>query len=270
MGGKLDQIRGRIKEAGAPADDDGLKREGKLDQVVGKAKEKVKEEADKMKHTRSLPSLQEEVDVAARSSAQAPSEAALMRAVLEDALECFQMKFDIERPLAKRKAREAEEWFFNDDSSDRSAYGRDLCGCGQSRLGTSPIALSDKGGEQYEPDKEPGDALVGHLAHRDGLIASGYHSNSSHRYYTGSACDRCWRFDSGRSVSYSISLIASLMSDWNSSIALLTTDLQRSRAVKRQKRVGQYAWLLMVALSTQKKKIEELENRLQERVPPSQ
>lgn len=122
MGGKLDQIRGRIKEAGALADDDGLKREGKLDQVAGKAKEKVKEAADKMKHTRSLPGLQEEVDVAARSSAQAPSEAALMRAVLEDALECFQMKFDIERPLAKRKAREAEEWFFNDDSSELFSF----------------------------------------------------------------------------------------------------------------------------------------------------
>jgi uncharacterized protein YjbJ (UPF0337 family) len=51
MGGKLEPIRGRIKEAaGAPADDDGLNGEGKLDQVVGKVKENAKEEADKMKH----------------------------------------------------------------------------------------------------------------------------------------------------------------------------------------------------------------------------
>jgi uncharacterized protein YjbJ (UPF0337 family) len=51
MGGKLDRIRGRIKEAaGALAEDDGLNREGKLDQVVGKVKEKAKEAADKMKH----------------------------------------------------------------------------------------------------------------------------------------------------------------------------------------------------------------------------
>lgn len=49
MGENLDRIRGRIKEAaGAPADDDGLNREGKLDQVVGKVKEKAKEAADKM------------------------------------------------------------------------------------------------------------------------------------------------------------------------------------------------------------------------------
>jgi uncharacterized protein YjbJ (UPF0337 family) len=42
MGGKIDQTKGRIKEAaGVLADDDGLKREGKLDQVVGKVKEKV-------------------------------------------------------------------------------------------------------------------------------------------------------------------------------------------------------------------------------------
>jgi uncharacterized protein YjbJ (UPF0337 family) len=41
MGGQLDQIKGRIKEAvGALADDDSLKREGKLDQVVGKVKKK--------------------------------------------------------------------------------------------------------------------------------------------------------------------------------------------------------------------------------------
>ena len=42
MGGKLDQIKGRIKEAaGVLADDDSLKREGQLDQAVGKVKEKA-------------------------------------------------------------------------------------------------------------------------------------------------------------------------------------------------------------------------------------
>jgi uncharacterized protein YjbJ (UPF0337 family) len=42
MGGKMDQIKGRIKEAaGVLADDDSLKNEGKLDQVAGKVKEKV-------------------------------------------------------------------------------------------------------------------------------------------------------------------------------------------------------------------------------------
>jgi len=50
MGGKMDQIKGRIKEAaGVLTDDDRLKREGKLDQVVGKVKEKVERPADAMK-----------------------------------------------------------------------------------------------------------------------------------------------------------------------------------------------------------------------------
>jgi uncharacterized protein YjbJ (UPF0337 family) len=42
MGGKMDQMKGRVKEAvGVLADDDSLKSEGKLDQVVGKVKEHV-------------------------------------------------------------------------------------------------------------------------------------------------------------------------------------------------------------------------------------
>jgi uncharacterized protein YjbJ (UPF0337 family) len=42
MGGKMDQIKGRITEAaGVLADDASLTSEGKLDQVVGKVKEKV-------------------------------------------------------------------------------------------------------------------------------------------------------------------------------------------------------------------------------------
>ena len=51
MGGKTDQIKGRIKEAaGVLTDNDGLKREGKLDQVVGKGKEKTEEAVDKIKN----------------------------------------------------------------------------------------------------------------------------------------------------------------------------------------------------------------------------
>jgi uncharacterized protein YjbJ (UPF0337 family) len=42
MGGKMDQITGRIKEAaGVLADDDRLQRAGQRDQAVGKVKEKV-------------------------------------------------------------------------------------------------------------------------------------------------------------------------------------------------------------------------------------
>jgi hypothetical protein len=42
-------------------------------------------------------------------------ELALMYAVLEDALRCFQVQFLSNSPQARRQAREAEEWFFNDD-----------------------------------------------------------------------------------------------------------------------------------------------------------
>jgi len=50
MGGKMDQIKGRLKEAvGALTDDESLKREGKLDQVVGKVKETTDKAVDTMK-----------------------------------------------------------------------------------------------------------------------------------------------------------------------------------------------------------------------------
>jgi hypothetical protein len=43
-------------------------------------------------------------------------EAVLMRAVLEDAIVCFQRQFYISGPRAQRLAREAESWFFSNDS----------------------------------------------------------------------------------------------------------------------------------------------------------
>jgi uncharacterized protein YjbJ (UPF0337 family) len=50
MAGKIDQVKGRIKEAtGVITGDDRLKREGKLDQVVGKMKEKAAKVAEKMR-----------------------------------------------------------------------------------------------------------------------------------------------------------------------------------------------------------------------------
>jgi hypothetical protein len=42
-------------------------------------------------------------------------ETALMYAVLEDAFLCFQKQFEPE-PWFAQRAREAEDWFFNDDS----------------------------------------------------------------------------------------------------------------------------------------------------------
>jgi hypothetical protein len=43
-------------------------------------------------------------------------ELALMRAVMEDAVRCYQKQFVSTRRRAVRLAREAEEWFFSDDT----------------------------------------------------------------------------------------------------------------------------------------------------------
>src|SRR2546422_2034773 len=43
-------------------------------------------------------------------------EAALVRAVLENALTCFQRQFETEGRHVQREAQEAEEWFFSDDA----------------------------------------------------------------------------------------------------------------------------------------------------------
>ena len=52
MGGKMDQVKGRIKEAaGALTHDESLKREGQMDQVVGKVKETAAKVAAKVKKT---------------------------------------------------------------------------------------------------------------------------------------------------------------------------------------------------------------------------
>ncbi len=51
MSGKMDQVKGRIKEAaGALTDDESLKREGKLDQVAGKVKETAAKVVEKMRN----------------------------------------------------------------------------------------------------------------------------------------------------------------------------------------------------------------------------
>jgi uncharacterized protein YjbJ (UPF0337 family) len=50
MGGKADEIKGRVKEAaGAVADDDKLRREGKVDQAAGKTKQAAEKVVDKAK-----------------------------------------------------------------------------------------------------------------------------------------------------------------------------------------------------------------------------
>jgi uncharacterized protein YjbJ (UPF0337 family) len=50
MAGKMDQAKGRAKEAaGALTDDERLKREGKVDQAAGKVKEGAEKVVDKVK-----------------------------------------------------------------------------------------------------------------------------------------------------------------------------------------------------------------------------
>ena len=50
MGGKIDEVKGRIKEAaGALTGNDKLRTEGKTDQVVGKAEQAVQDTADTVK-----------------------------------------------------------------------------------------------------------------------------------------------------------------------------------------------------------------------------
>ncbi len=50
MSGKADEIKGRVKEAaGALADDDQLRREGKIDQAAGKVKQAAEKAIDKVK-----------------------------------------------------------------------------------------------------------------------------------------------------------------------------------------------------------------------------
>jgi uncharacterized protein YjbJ (UPF0337 family) len=49
MGGKIDKIKGRIKEAaGVIIDNDRLKSEGQLDQVVGEVRAKAERAAEKV------------------------------------------------------------------------------------------------------------------------------------------------------------------------------------------------------------------------------
>ena len=49
-GGKTDELKGRVKEAaGALTGDEKLKREGQVDQTVGKVKQKADEIIDKIK-----------------------------------------------------------------------------------------------------------------------------------------------------------------------------------------------------------------------------
>ena len=49
MGGKQDEIKGRIKEAaGALTDDNELRREGKIDQAAGKVKQAAEKAVEKV------------------------------------------------------------------------------------------------------------------------------------------------------------------------------------------------------------------------------
>jgi hypothetical protein len=61
--------------------------------------------------------LPDEAFNARPSLAASYAEAALMHAVLEDAVDCFQKQFSQATPRAKLLGREAEKWLFSDDSN---------------------------------------------------------------------------------------------------------------------------------------------------------
>lgn len=51
MDGKVDELKGRVKEAaGAMSDNDNLREEGKVDQAKGKVKQSIDKAADKVKN----------------------------------------------------------------------------------------------------------------------------------------------------------------------------------------------------------------------------
>ena len=51
MAGKAEELKGRVKEAaGAVADNDKLRREGKIEQAAGKTKQAVEKAVDKVKN----------------------------------------------------------------------------------------------------------------------------------------------------------------------------------------------------------------------------
>ena len=55
-----------------------------------------------------------------RRNYQVRGEIALIRTVLEDAIDCFQKQFDAPRFRDYRIAKEAEQWFFSNDVNGRS------------------------------------------------------------------------------------------------------------------------------------------------------
>jgi uncharacterized protein YjbJ (UPF0337 family) len=51
MDGKVDELKGRVKEAaGAMTDNDNLRNEGQVDQAKGKVKQSIDKAADKVKN----------------------------------------------------------------------------------------------------------------------------------------------------------------------------------------------------------------------------
>jgi len=57
------------------------------------------------------------------SLARVSPETALLYAVLEDAFVCFHKQFEVRmRPIQRKAAREAEEWFFSDDSRELFSF----------------------------------------------------------------------------------------------------------------------------------------------------
>ena len=81
------------------------------------------------------------------------AEAALMCAVLEDAIDCFQKQFSRATRHAKHLAREAEVWFFSDDLNWPFSFA---CIC--SVLDLSPQYIR-QGLKRWHADKKSADGM---------------------------------------------------------------------------------------------------------------
>jgi len=80
---------------------------------------------------------------------------------------------------------------------------------GQAAPAVVRISILTQGGEEHatEPDKEFGDAVAWHLAHRDGRADSFICRQSDRSCLTGSACYRCRRLHCAGSVDCPVSPI---------------------------------------------------------------
>jgi hypothetical protein len=96
--------------------------------------------------------LAEEVFSVRSSLASREPEAALMCAVLEDAVQCFQRQFVSASRHARRLGKEAEAWLFSDNSQSAFSF---LAICAALDLGPQYIRRGLRGRSERGPSSKP-------------------------------------------------------------------------------------------------------------------